>query len=152
MKRKTAPISIALTALAFAALALASVTVAGEGQLCIKGVIHFNGSGAIHVLLVDEEAFQVPLKGLKKLTITPRGTQLASGRARFTFGNLDPGVYGIRCFQDRNGNSRLDRGLFGPSEPWGMSFKGERPFGRPDFADIAFTLNGDISNKQIRLK
>ncbi len=66
--------------------------------------------------------------------------------------DISYGMYGIRCFLDKNGNGKLDSGLFGPTEPWGMSFKNGRPFGMPSFNDICFEVKTDKSNIFIEVK
>ena len=45
-----------------------------------------------------------------------------------------------------SGVEKLDRGLFGPSEPWGMSWQGEPKKGIPRFSDIAFYVDRNIEN------
>jgi uncharacterized protein (DUF2141 family) len=52
-------------------------------------------------------------------------------------------------FIDTNGNEKVDRGLFGPSEPWGMSWQEKRVARIPRFKDIAFQLAGDIVGIEI---
>jgi len=48
---------------------------------------------------------------------------------------LAPGRYAVVVYVDRNGNGKLDRGMFGrPTEPYGFS-NGGGSFGPPDFAD-----------------
>jgi uncharacterized protein (DUF2141 family) len=56
------------------------------------------------------------------------------------------------CFLDKNGNSKLDSGLFGPAKPWGMSFKNDKPFGMPSFSEICFEVHADKSNIEIEVK
>ena len=53
------------------------------------------------------------------------------------------GFYALRCFQDLNGNARLDIGLFGPNEPWALIWNGKKRF-PPKFEDISFALEGDL--------
>jgi len=50
---------------------------------------------------------------------------------------------GSRCFQDLNRNQKLDRGMFGPKEPYGLSWKDDKcfPF---DFDDVSFTVNKNL--------
>lgn len=49
--------------------------------------------------------------------------------------DLPPGRYALAVYVDRNGNGKLDRGMFGrPTEPYGFS-NGGGTFGPPDFAD-----------------
>lgn len=59
---------------------------------------------------------------------------------------LAAGRYGLVAYVDRNGNGKLDRGLFGrPTEPYGFSGGGGM-FGPPDFEDAAVDVGGaDLS-------
>lgn len=53
---------------------------------------------------------------------------------------LVPGRYAVMAYVDRNGNGKLDRGMFGrPTEPYGFSNGGGR-FGPPDFADAVIDV------------
>lgn len=73
-------------------------------------------------------------------------TPVASARARASGGILDfsldlpEGMYALSVFHDRNGNGKLDTGLFGaPSEPIGFS-NGYKPWGPPAYrkAEVRF--------------
>ena len=64
----------------------------------------------------------------------------------FIFPGIAEGKYGIRVYVDTNNNEKLDRGLLGPSEPWGMSWQGRPKRGIPRFDDISFYVEGDIEN------
>jgi uncharacterized protein (DUF2141 family) len=45
-----------------------------------------------------------------------------TGTIELGFPSLPPGEYAIACYQDLNGNGRLDRNLLGiPTEPYGFS-------------------------------
>lgn len=53
---------------------------------------------------------------------------------------LAPGRYALMAYVDRNGNGKLDRGMFGrPIEPYGFS-NGGGSFGPPDFADAVIDV------------
>jgi len=45
--------------------------------------------------------------------------EISTKKVSFEFKDVKKGIYWIRCFQDLNGNGKLDFGLFGPIEPWG---------------------------------
>lgn len=54
--------------------------------------------------------------------------------------DLPPGRYALAVYVDRNGNGKLDRGMFGiPSEPYGFS-NGGGAFGPPEFAEAQVEL------------
>lgn len=111
-------------------------TVSGECQVM--------GQGLLHVFLVDERGFSVPMCGIQAVTTTLDASGPKTRRVAFAF-TVPRGTYGIRCFLDMNGNGELDRGLFGPMEPWGMSWRVRRPAGFPRFADISFAVAGDVT-------
>jgi len=68
-----------------------------------------------------------------------------------TIETLPPGRYAVMAYVDRNGNGKLDRGMFGrPTEPYGFS-NGGGAFGPPDFGDAAFDLASDGSSIRIPL-
>lgn len=53
---------------------------------------------------------------------------------------LAAGRYALVVYVDRNGNGKLDRGMFGkPTEPYGFS-NGGGSFGPPDFADAVIDV------------
>ncbi len=107
--------------------------------------------GTLFVYVVEEEGFASQMAGLREARIRVGQAEIAAGKVRFSF-SLPEGRYGIRCFLDLNGNSRLDKGPFGPAEPWGMSWSGPRRFGFPKFDDIAFAVNQDVRGLQIEVK
>lgn len=118
----------------------------------IVGTLIFEEEGTFHIYLVDESTFKVPMKGVRKITVRPTGQEQKASTAKFRFNNIPKGIYGIRCFLDQNDNGRLDRSLFGPSEPWGMSFKNKRSIGRPHFEQISFELKGGTRSVRISVE
>lgn len=73
------------------------------------------------------------------------------GKHTVTIDTLPPGRYAVVVYVDRNGNGKLDRGMFGrPTEPYGFS-NGGGAFGPPDFGDAAFELASDGSSIRIPL-
>ena len=100
--------------------------------------------GDLHVLIVTEESFNKPLQGFRKLVIKIGQREIQDKKVPFTFTDISPGIYGIRCFLDEDGNGKLNRGAFGPAEPWGMSWQGEKPLGWPKFKSIAFHVEKDL--------
>ena len=115
----------------------------------ISGTIHHDQGGRIRCFLVDEETFRTPMTGLRSFELVPRE---ASGQLAFRIDDVPAGTYGLRCFQDTNDNGRLDRGAFGPSEPWGMSWNHGRSRGWPRFRHIAFELRGHRRDLNITLR
>jgi uncharacterized protein (DUF2141 family) len=135
---KKGPVLSLLLGLATAVPAhpLGLVTVSGECQV--------TGHGLLRVFLVDERSFAVPMSGIQHMVFALTASGPKGRRVAFSF-SVPQGTYAIRCYLDVNGNGALDRGLFGPLEPWGMSWRSTRPSGFPRFADIAFAVSGDVS-------
>lgn len=131
---------------------LPAVSHAKQKTYTIEGVITFPKTGKIYVYLVDEEVFKKPLTGIQTIVIEPNEKEKANKIVRFSFKGVQRGTYGIRCFQDTNKDTKLNKGMFGPSEPWGMSWKDEKPAKWPSFDGIAFDVNVDIKSLKIELR
>ena len=120
--------------------------------LAVSGAVVFKGvtkPGELRMALVDEETFRRPFDGNQKLQIPVGDKELKTGTAAFCFKGLLPGRYGIRCFVDHDGNKELTIGIFGPSEPWGMSFIKKKPIGMPKFRHIVFDVYSPVKNLRI---
>ncbi len=116
----------------------------------ISGKVYFTHQKPIYIFLVDEETSKKPLVGIDTLIIIP--SLQDSSNTQYTFNNVKEGKYGVRCFQDLNGNGKLDRGLFGPSEPWGLSWNESKTSNWPSFKNFCFDISNDKINVDIRLK
>lgn len=110
----------------------------------IEGEVSFKGKGSIYILLVNEETFKKRDAVLQKIERKLSVEELSKGKFEFSFENIPKGEYGIKCFIDENGNKKLDKSVFGPTEPWGMSWKDKKPFGPPKFSQMSFKLDHDI--------
>lgn len=133
-------------------LITASSSYSQQGEFRIEGEISFDGYGDIYVYLVTEEIFKTPFTGIQDTVIKLGEDEFANRKVRFSFEDIAPGTYGIRCFQDLDGNGKLNKGLFGPAEPWGMSWQGDEPAQWPKFEDLAFKLNANINDLHIVLR
>lgn len=82
-----------------------------------------------------------PYEGIRQKLI-----RLETGQAavNFTFKDVHPGVYGIRCYQDMNNNGELDRFLIIPKEPWCLSRKDKKKRVPPRFENISFKVDGRV--------
>ena len=129
--RRTCIVSCVIVALA--------VPGAAEELYSLSGVVEYSGPGSIYIYVVDEESSGTPNHGIRWATLVPDGEDLP-----FAFDAIPAGRYGIRCFQDRNQNGRLDRGIFGPTEPWAMSWQDEEPRAWPRWEDWSFEVNRDL--------
>lgn len=121
------------------------ISKAQSSDITISGEIitTLQNKGQIIVFLVDGTTFKTPLTGLDTAIANP-----IDRKVYFTFNPCKKGTYGIRCFHDVNSNGILDKGMFGPTEPYGFSWKSDRKFPF-DFSDISFFAD---SNKYITIK
>jgi uncharacterized protein (DUF2141 family) len=125
---------------------------AGIEKHDIKGNIYYSKTGTIYVYLVTEEVFKKPLTGLQTIVLDGNASAKSGNGVFFHFRDVPIGVYGIRCFQDTNGNGKLDQGLFGPSEPWGMSWNSGKPSSWPRYENISFVNEPDLPPLKIELE
>ena len=95
-------------------------------------------NGTVYLSLIDRQHFDEPGSGLDSIMV-----EVSSDLIPYEFSDIPKGVYAIRCFQDKNGNRKLDKGIFGPKEPWALTWNGKKRF-PPRFEDISFTLDGDM--------
>ena len=124
---------------------------ADDFKYSISGKIFFNYEKPIHIFLVDEETSKKPFIGIDKLIIMPNKKDISNGYTSYQFTNVKKGIYGIRCFQDMNDNQQLDKGLFGPSEPWGLSWNENKTSKWPSFDNFCFELSNDTNTIDIKL-
>ncbi len=127
----------------------------------VAGKISFEKTGDLYVALVTEEELKADEKSENKgktrntqkrfkLIIKTGKQNQKTGKASFAFTKVPQGVYCIRAFQDVNGNGKLDKGSFGPTEPWG-NYRYSRPlFRAPEFKEMAFEVNKDINGIEVR--
>ena len=75
-------------------------------------------------------------------TLREGAVEITEGRSMIRFEDLAHGEYAISVYHDRNGNGKLDTGLFGiPKEPLGTSNDAKIRFGPPRYEDAAFILD-----------
>lgn len=118
----------------------------------VGGEISFTKTGDLYVELVTKQEFESDKRSPFELILKIVPEDIEKGKMSFTFHNVPQGTYGIQCFQDVNGNGKLDTGMFGPKEPWG-NYRPKRPtFRGPKFEEIAFRLDKDITEIQIEVK
>ena|SRR5579859_1125183 len=74
-----------------------------------------------------------------------------NGTCSIEFQSIPFGTYAIAIYQDVNGNSKLDKGMFGiPSEPFAFSNNFRPKFGGPDFDKCKFEFTSD--GQQIKIE
>ncbi len=91
----------------------------------------------IYVALYQSEKDFNNKKNFKKYTVLP------SQKTTLNIEDLPEGTYAILCFQDLNGNHRLDFNNYIPNEPWGLSNNKIR-MGPPTWKDAKFELKQNL--------
>jgi len=141
------PLAARVLATALAASALswgqaAGRAQAGEAGATVQGSIRvLHPSAAVYVYLITEQHLSKPGSGVAHALLLPQ-----AGRSPFVwfrFTGIAHDRYAIRAFQDVDGNGRLSLGLFGPTEPWCLSWQGKGRHFPPHFDDIAFRVDSD---------
>lgn len=122
-----------------------------QNEFRIFGDCSVIGSGTLFLFLVDSTQFKNAQTGYRTFIREVRAKPNELSRISFSF-QVPQGRYGLRCFVDTNDNGLLDKGLFGPAEPWGMSWQGTRPMGFPRFSDISFAVEADFQCPLIEIK
>jgi uncharacterized protein (DUF2141 family) len=107
--------------------------------------------GRLRVDLVNEANFGDPDQPLQRQEII-MDKEGSSQPIALMFQGIEPGHYALRAFIDRNGDGRLNRGLFGPTEPWALSWTVLPKHGIPRFKDVAFQVDSGTTNIQMELK
>ena len=128
-----------------AALALPATAWAADLTLEIKQITI--DAGVLRVAIFDESGWttNVALAGAE--------VRVDGATAQVVFGDLTPGTYGIKLYQDVDENGDLNRTIMGiPSEPYGFSNDAPVDFGPPGFADAAFALGDVDASHSITLK
>lgn len=125
---------------------------ANDASYTVEGKIYSSNQGKIYVYLVNETIFQKPLTGIQTIILDSHSSVNEMSATSFSFQDIKAGNYGIRCFQDVNDNGTLDRGMFGPSEPWGMSWNTKKPSVWPRYEEISFQVDADLRPIDIKLK
>ena len=118
----------------------------------VGGEISFTKTGDLFIQLANEEEFKNTQPPLFAMRLPVGPGEIKRGKVPFQFQGVPAATYGIRCFQDVNGNQKLDEGTFGPTEPWGV-YRPKRPaFRGPKFEEISFAVNQNMSDIQIEVK
>jgi uncharacterized protein (DUF2141 family) len=79
----------------------------------------------------------------RELALRAQTRPAASGLQRCVFSGLPMGTYAITVLHDENDNGKLDKGLFGPTEGWGVS-RDARPMLRaPTFDECKVVVDAN---------
>ena len=131
---------------------ITSIVFAQSNGFTISGEVLIHNVGDVYIYLTDEETAKTPMTGNKVIIFEDDSNNRDFRKVQFQFEDVEEGVYAIRCYQDVNGNKKMDKGLFGPTEPWWLSYQGERPSRIPEFKHIAFKIDSDIQGIKIDLE
>ncbi len=79
--------------------------------------------------------------------------EMTDGKATAVFKELEPGIYAVTAYLDKNGNGKLDKNLAGqPKEPYGFSNNARGMFGPPKFDEARFQLIAGETKIHFELK
>ena len=125
-------------------LTAAMVTAEEADTFVVAGTIGFPKQGVIRIQLLDEEGFAAVGESPWQAAIPTDGA--VDGQVSFRFAGVPAGVYAIRCYQDENGNGKLDRRLgIIPKEPYGFYRSFEAKMRGPRFDEISFSVDRSIT-------
>lgn len=113
---------------------LCSLSAAHASSLSVEIGDGIKPGEQVLVTVYDQEA-QWLKQSIRSMNEAAPADIAADGTHTLLIDALAPGRYAVMAYVDRNGNGKLDRGMFGrPTEPYGFS-NGGGSFGPPDFAD-----------------
>lgn len=94
-------------------------------------------SGTLYLYIATESEFETPFTG-SCLEIR----EVEQGEAFTVCFEVTDSEYAARAFIDQNGDGKLNRVAWRPTEPWAISWR-ERARSIPKFEDASFTVCGD---------
>ena len=103
-------------------------------------------SGQVSVALFDEAGYKggAPVRG--------QNADVIAESVTLTFENLPAGEYGIKLYQDVDGNGQMNTNAFGiPSEPFAFSNNARGAMGPAKWDAAKFTLTAEGAVQQISL-
>lgn len=104
------------------------------------------GQGKICLAVFDNEKDFPSGKNIACKSVKP-----ANNKVTIKFSGIKAGKYAFAAFQDKNGNKKLDKNLFGiPTERYG--FSGKKVFGGPSFKDALVAVKSKDQIIKIELK
>ena len=134
-----------LFALAFAGVVFVTPVLAGSA-VTVKVVGITSVQGSMMIALYDE-------KGWSGAAIARAKVAVSGNTITAVLPALAPGRYGIKLYQDINGNGEMDTNLVGfPTEPVGFSNDAPIRFGPPAFTDAGFDVGANGATQTITVK
>jgi len=113
----------------------------------VAGKIIFYKKGDLYIKVVNETEFNEGKDSVYLDKIRMGTEEIGKKQVSFKFDGIPQGIYGILCFQDVNGNGKLDKG-----EPWGVYRNVRHALRGPKFEEIAFEVNRNITDIQLEVK
>jgi uncharacterized protein (DUF2141 family) len=144
-------IAVGLTVLLSATLLGAGETSPPSTRVRVAGEVRFKKSAPIFLRLWTLDATGKEVLAREQV-IELKPEDLTRRRVPFDFADLAPGRYALKCFQDTNGNRKIDIGMFGPKEPW-CTYRFARPkFRAPRFEELAFDVAKDVTDIPLEMQ
>jgi uncharacterized protein (DUF2141 family) len=129
----------------------------GAGQdavapsVVISGEVRFRKNAPIFLQLLElDQGKQERVAREQVIELVPE--DVARGTVRYEFAGLPPGRYALKCFQDTNGNKKIDIGIFGPKEPWATYRLAKPKLRAPRFEEMAFDATHDVATADLTLR
>lgn len=135
--------------LAAAEAAQAPATVAAPASALTLTVRNVRpGAGTVMIVLFDSEAaWKGQGRPVRAESVTAAGAEVA-----VTFAGLKPGAYGVKLYQDLDGDGRMGANPFGiPTEPYAFSNDAPVRFGPPDWQAAQFAVDAGAVAHAIKL-
>ena len=131
-----------LRALAIAALALPMLgnSVEAHQDVVVTVVDLRSAKGTVLACLTPSDG-SFPDCG--KDTRSQKQIVRANTRVTIVFNDVTPGEYAISLLHDENGNGKVDKALFVPTEGFGFSRDAKLRLGPPRFSAAAFHVDSD---------
>ena len=105
--------------------------------------VQSNEGNVIFGLYNESNFMRAPLVGAE--------SGIVDGKATATFENVEPGIYAVILFHDKNDNKQMDFDLQGmPQEMYGVS-NNIMSMGPPQWNDAKFEVNGEPVSLEIRM-
>ena len=139
--------------LVIAALAIAFAPVAALGAPATSLTVKVEGvsdkGGQLRIGIYDKARFLE--RGSKP--VTGRIVAATPGEVVVKFDGLEPGLYGVKLFQDENGNGHIDTvmGMI-PSEPFGLSNDAKPSMSGPPWDAAKIALKPGANTTTIHLR
>ncbi len=116
----------------------------GKLELTINNIIIDNGNIRVALYNSENQFLKHPFR-VKK-------AESNSEIIKIIFSDIPKGYYAISLFQDENSDEELNRGMFGPKEPYGFSNNAKGSFGPAKYEDAKFeVVDGEMVKQSINL-